>query len=91
MVRGLRAPLSPHEEVTLRRIALGIAKAKLLSARDVAYLVRLGLVDEGDGRLSLTALGRQRYEAMPRPVDPSQKDEAKALLRSRLRQARDLA
>ena len=40
-----------HEEVTLRRIALGIAKAKLLPARDVAYLVRLGLVDESDGRL----------------------------------------
>ena len=65
-----------HEEVTLRRIALGIAKAKLLPARDVAYLVRLGLVDEGDGRLSLTALGRQRYEDMPCPAEPLHKDEA---------------
>jgi hypothetical protein len=25
MDRGLKAPLSPHEEVTLRRIALGVA------------------------------------------------------------------
>jgi hypothetical protein len=78
MARGLRAPLSPHEEVTLRRIALGIAKAKLLPARDVAYLVRLGLVDESDGRLSLTALGRQRYEDMPRPAEPLHQDEAQA-------------
>ena len=49
MVRGLKAPLSPNEEVTLRRIALGIATAKLLPARDVAYLARLGLVDESEG------------------------------------------
>ena len=56
MSRLLKARLSPNEEVTLRRIALGIAKAKLLPARDVAYLVHLGLVDESDGRLSLPRL-----------------------------------
>jgi hypothetical protein len=55
MERGLIAPLSPHEEVTLRRVALGISKAKLLPARDVAHLISLRLVDEKDGRLSLTA------------------------------------
>ncbi len=59
MGRGLKAPLSPHEEVTLRRIALGISKAKLLPARDVAYLVRLRLVDENEGRLKLSDLGRE--------------------------------
>ena len=67
--RGLLAPLSPHEEVALRRIALGISNAKHLPAHNVAYLVRLRLVDENDGRLSLTALGRQRYDKLPRPME----------------------
>jgi len=88
---GLRAPLSPHEEVTLRRVALGISKAKLLPARDVAHLIRLCLIDEKDGRLSLTALGRQRYQGLPRPAarSPYVEDDADAVLRSHLRQARD--
>jgi hypothetical protein len=66
MERGLRAPLSPREEVSFRRVALGISKAKLLPARDVAYLIRLCLVAENDGRLSLTDLGRERYRALPK-------------------------
>ena len=66
MERGLKAPLSPHEEVTLRRIGLGISKAKHLLARDVAYLIRLWLVAENEGRLSLTNIGRERYRALPK-------------------------
>ena len=66
MERGLKAPLSPHEEVTLRRIGLGISEAKHLLARDVAYLIRLCLVAENDGRLSLTDIGRERYRALPK-------------------------
>jgi len=62
MERGLRAPLSPNEEVSFRRVALGISKAKHLPARDVAYLVRLHLVDEIGGRVKLTDLGRERYQ-----------------------------
>jgi hypothetical protein len=89
MERGLVAPLSPHEEVTLRRIALGISKAKHLPARDVAHLICLCLVDEKDGRLSLTALGRQRYDGLPRAAGSPIEDEADAALRSRLQQARD--
>jgi hypothetical protein len=38
MERGLGAPLSPHEEVSFRRVALGIWKAKLLPAGDVERL-----------------------------------------------------
>jgi hypothetical protein len=66
MEPGLIPPLSPHEEVTLRRIALGISQAKHLLARDVAYLIRLCLVAENEGRLSLTDIGRQRYRALPK-------------------------
>jgi hypothetical protein len=91
MERGLKALLSPHEEVTLRRVALGISKAKLLPARDVDHLIRLCLIDEVDGRLSLTALGRQRYQALPRPAARSapREDKDDAVLRFHLQQARD--
>ena len=66
MERGLIAPLSPHEEVTLRRIALGISKASHLPQRDVAHLIRLCLVADNEGRLSLTDIGRERYRALPK-------------------------
>ena len=36
--RGLLATLSPHEEVTLRRVALGIAQPRELPAKDVERL-----------------------------------------------------
>jgi hypothetical protein len=62
MERGLRAPLSPREEVSFCRVAPGISKAKHLPARDLAYLVRLRLVDENEGRVKLTDLGRERYQ-----------------------------
>jgi hypothetical protein len=61
MERGLIAPLSPHEEVTLRRIALGISKARQLPPRDVAHLIRLCLVADNEGRsLILGANGTGR-------------------------------
>jgi hypothetical protein len=34
MERGPRVLLSPHEEVSFRRVALGISKAEFLPARD---------------------------------------------------------
>ena len=66
MDRGLSAPLSPNEEVTLRRVALGIARREELRAADLAHLVRLHLVDEIHGRLTLSSLGRQRYQSLPK-------------------------
>jgi hypothetical protein len=85
MDRALKASLSPHEEVTFRRIALGISKAKLLRARDVAYLIHLRLVEEEDGRLKLSVLGRERYHGLPNDaVMLEVKDEAAADLRDHL-------
>ena len=89
MERGLIAPLSPHEEITLRRIALGISKAEFLPGRDVAHLIRLRLVDEDDGSLSVTALGRERYQGLPRVAGAAHEDEAGAVLRFHLQQARE--
>jgi hypothetical protein len=90
MERGLKAPFSPHEATTFRRIALGISDAKLLPAQDVAYLIHLRLIDEKEGRLRLTALGRERYHGLPNDAARSDaKDEAAAVLRRHLLQARD--
>jgi hypothetical protein len=63
--RGLLAPLSPHEEVTLRRVAIGIVKLADLPARDVERLKVLLLVEESGGGLRLTPAGRERYLALP--------------------------
>jgi hypothetical protein len=52
--RGLLAPLSPHEEVTLRRVAIGIAKPADLPARDVERLKALMLVEQNGDGLQLT-------------------------------------
>jgi len=90
MERGLKAPLSPHEGATFRRIALGISEAKLFPERDVAYLIRLRLVDEKEGRLRLTALGRERYHRLPNDAAMSEvKDQAAAVLRRHLVDGRD--
>jgi hypothetical protein len=62
--RGLRAPLSPNEELTLRRVALGIVEGSELPQTALAHLRQLGLVDD-DNRM--TDDGRARYEALDRP------------------------
>jgi len=63
--RGLLAPLSPHEEVTLRRVALGIASPTDLPTRDVERLKSLVLIEEYPAGLRLTPTGRKRYLALP--------------------------
>ena len=70
---------------------LAFRKPSFLPARDVDHLIRLCLIDEVDGRLSLTALGRQRYQALPRPAARSapREDKDDAVLRFHLQQARD--
>jgi hypothetical protein len=66
MARSLDAPLSPHEEATLRRVANGITKAKHLAPGHVRRLKHLGLVEDDGERLKLTTIGRQRYAALPK-------------------------
>ena len=65
MARSLDAPLSPHEEATLRRVANGITKVKHLAPGHVRRLKHLGLVEDDGKRLKLTTIGRQRYAALP--------------------------
>ena len=66
MTRGSLAPLSANEEVTLRRIALGITKAANLSGLDIKRLSALALIEEHGGGLRLTPAGRERYLALPK-------------------------
>ena len=66
MERSALAPLSPNEEVTLRRIAIGIATASELRSRDVTRLIRLLLVEQRDGRIVLTDQGRARHRSLPK-------------------------
>ena len=63
--RGLLAPLSPDEEVTLRRVALGIANPVDLPVRDVGRLKSLLLIEDYPAGLRLTPAGKKRYLALP--------------------------
>lgn len=67
-MRGMLAPLSPHEEITLRRVALGFGRRDQLPPQHIQRLEQLALVEEADGALRLTELGLQRYGGLERPV-----------------------
>jgi hypothetical protein len=70
MERGIRAALSPNEARTLCRIAVGTAPRAMLAARDVAQLLKLGLVREAAGKLELTAIGRGRFRQISGAIVP---------------------
>jgi hypothetical protein len=88
--RGLSAPLSPHEEVTLRRVALGIANPADLPAKDVERLRMLMLVEEHEAALRLTPIGKQRYLALPNSAafDSGAPDESLAKMAELISKAR---
>jgi hypothetical protein len=56
------APLSPHEETTLRRIAFG--SEGTLDPVHIRRLLQLDLVEWTVWRWQLTSLGRQRHDAL---------------------------
>jgi hypothetical protein len=91
MDRGLRAPLSPHEEVSFHGVALGISKAELLPARDVERLKALSLIEEHESHLRPTPTGRNRYQALPNITaeqKPEKPDEAVSKLATFVARAR---
>jgi hypothetical protein len=67
-MRGILAPLSPNEEITLRRVALGFGARDRLVPQHVRRLQQLALIEEADGVLRLTELGLQRYASLERPA-----------------------
>lgn len=80
MTRGHLAPLSSHEEVTLRRLALGISRPASLSTRDVERLRALCLVEQHPDGLRLTPAGRERYLTLPKSVAVDPADTADDVL-----------
>lgn len=67
-MRGILAPLSPNEEITLRRVALGFGWRDHLPEQHIRRLEQLALIEEANGALRLTDLGLQRYASLQRPV-----------------------
>lgn len=65
MTRGWLAPLSPPEEIGLRKVAHG---SPVIDAQVAASLCRLALIERIPSGLRLTPLGRQRYDAMPKAL-----------------------
>lgn len=61
-MRGMLAPLSPHEETALRRIAFG--SEGTLEPAHIRRLLQLELIEWTDWRWKLTSLGRQRHDAL---------------------------
>jgi hypothetical protein len=59
---GLRALLSPSEEVALRRVALGATDG--LAPAHVQRLRHLNLIEPDRSAWRLTALGQQRFKAL---------------------------
>ncbi len=90
MLRGQSAPLSPHEELTLRRVALRSAPPAGLSQRDLDRLEALGLITRSDDDVALTPLGRMRYEALPRAtkIDDSADEHFIEMLKASVAQLR---
>jgi len=88
MTRSLNAPLSPHEEVTLRRIALGAGFETDLPVRDIARLRSLALVEGRAGRVRLTATGQSRFEALRRAPHPIAGDGMSSRLAKSFHRAR---
>jgi hypothetical protein len=66
MDRGLRAPLSPNEEITLRRVAHGVSHLREMSRRDLQHLKQLSLIVDVRGQPELTDIGRKRYRLLSR-------------------------
>jgi hypothetical protein len=89
--RGLLAPLSPNEELTLRRVASGTFDADELSLRDLGRLRRLGLVEVEAGNPHLTPLGCERFNALAHVIPSAPAHPPSSSLRSAGRSARDRA
>ena len=61
-MRSMLAPLSTHEETTLRKIGFGSAEP--VEPAHVRRLLQLELIEWAGYRWRLTVVGRQRYESL---------------------------
>jgi hypothetical protein len=61
-MRGMLAPLSPHEESALRKIGFG--NGDPLEAEQVRRLVQLELIEWSGWNWRLIAVGQRRYDSL---------------------------
>lgn len=62
-MRGLLVPLSPEQEIALRRIAHG---SLIVDSKVVAKLKQLALIERTSSGYRLSPLGRLHYDALPK-------------------------
>ena len=74
--RARKAPLSPNEELALRRTAHGADPEGNHSNGDIRRLTAFGLVEVVNGKVVLTAEGQKRVKRLPPTVDMSSHDHA---------------
>ena len=67
MERGLLAPLSPNEEMALRRISYGSTRIAYVH---IQRLMALALIQEGPLGVQITELGQQRLAGMGQGAYP---------------------
>jgi hypothetical protein len=70
MKKGLLAPLSPNEELALRRIAHGIAGLREINRLEIKRLAALNLIASDGITVSMTALGQERLALLPHVGTP---------------------
>ena len=63
MTVGLLAPLSPQEEIALRRVALG---SFVVDAQAASRLIGMALLQRTSSGLRLTPLGQRHFNALPK-------------------------
>ena len=73
-MRGMLAPLSPHDEAALRKIAVG--RDDSLERAHVRRLLLLELVEGASGVWQLTPVGRQRCLLLDGLGTPTMSHEA---------------
>ena len=68
MTRSQDAPLSPNEEITLRRVAYGQSDVTHLRTADLIRLRTLNLVGGSPRVPTLTAEGKRRFDGLAKPM-----------------------
>jgi hypothetical protein len=66
LTQSQSAPLSSNEAITLRRVAYGQSDVNSLRSQDLTRLRALKLIEGSAREPSLTADGKQRFDALPK-------------------------
>jgi len=68
LTQSQSAPLSSNEAITLRRVAYGQSDVDCLRSQDLGRLRALKLIEGSAREPTLTADGKQRFDALPKAM-----------------------